>query len=99
MNLLVRSVRRDFDKSVLYRNILKFLPREIAHLGVHWIAYHSQLEKDPPIWIWIVLVIPQLVIILYIVSIVLSRGESSFYDNIAGTKIGYNIGERMTSTI
>mgnify|MGYP001210757838 CR=1 FL=1 len=80
----------DQNKSVhniLLRNILKYLPWELAHTGVHWIIYYSSNGIEPPLWVWINLILPQIVVIAYFISIVISKGQSSIYDNIAKTKI------------
>lgn len=77
----------DFNNSILIRNLLKFLPWEIAHFGVHWIVYYSNNNQEIPIWVYITLIVPQLIILAYFISIILSNGKFSLYDNIAKTKI------------
>lgn len=67
-------------KRIFIRNFLKFLPWEIAHVGVHWIVYYSNIEQTAPLWIWIVLILPQVVVFGYFVSILSYRGQSSIYD-------------------
>ncbi len=66
--------------SVLKRNILKFLPWEIAHTGVHWLIFYSNNQIDIPVWVWTCLIIPQAVVSFYALSIVLSHGKYSLYD-------------------
>ena len=75
------------SKCILIRNVLKFLPWEIAHTGVHWIVYYSAALAPIPIWVWILLCLPQLLLIFYFVSVVISKGYSGFYDRIAGTRL------------
>ena len=70
MGISVRSDRAG-NKGILTRNILKFLPWEVAHTGVHWIMYFSHKQMDTPVWVWVLLVLPQVVLLLYIVSIFL----------------------------
>ena len=72
---------------ILLRNIFKFLPWEIAHTGIHWHMYYFIREMETPIWIWATWIIPQVIILVYVVSIVLNNGESSIYDNMVKTKI------------
>jgi len=72
---------------IFFRNILKFLPWEIAHLGVHWMIYYSGIERAAPIWLWIALILPQIIVLGYFLSIVWYKGESSFYDKIANTRV------------
>jgi len=72
----------------LWGNILKFLPWEIAHIGVHWIVYYSNTGTDIPIWVYALLILPQIVVFGYFISLIIYKGEYSFYDKIANTKVG-----------
>lgn len=74
-------------KSVLLRNVLKFMPWELAHTGVHWIIYFDTVGIETPIWTWVILIIPQIIVFIYIVTIILSKGQVSIYDKIAGTRL------------
>ena len=74
-------------KTVLLRNFFKWLPWELAHTGVHWIMYYSSENIEAHLWVWIVLLIPQLIALVYFISIISSKGISSIYDKIANTKI------------
>ncbi len=75
------------SKNIFIRNLLKFLPWEFAHAGVHWIVYYSSANMPVPVWVYILLCLPQLLLILYFISVVISRGHSSLYDQIAGTRL------------
>jgi uncharacterized RDD family membrane protein YckC len=75
------------SQRVLHRNLLKFLPWEIAHTGLHWLIYYSNNGIEIPLWIWITLMLPQIVIMAYFVSIFAYGGNRSVYDNIAKTQI------------
>lgn len=74
-------------KSIFIRNLLRFLPWEIAHTGVHWIIYYTSNNHQTPIWVFILLIVPQIIVILYFISIVVSKGQSSLYDKIAETTV------------
>ncbi len=74
-------------KHILKRNILKYLPWEFAHTGVHWIYFYANKNAEIPSWIWVVLIIPQLIIVVYIITIIYTKGESSAYDKFSSTKI------------
>ena len=87
MNISVFYESDSTKPRILQRNILKFLPWEIAHTGVHWIVFYSKYKNDVPVWVWILLILPQIIIVIYLVSIVVSKGESSIYDKIANSKI------------
>jgi len=90
MNISVQTNTENNSKRVLLRNILKFIPWEIAHLGVHWIIYYSGIDKAPPVWVWVALILPQIIVLGYILSIIFYKGESSLYDKIANTSIVLN---------
>lgn len=83
LNIRVNSKTR----SVFKRNLLKFLPWEIAHLGVHWMFYYNSQNINEPSWLWLVLILPQIIALMYFVSIIYTKGKSSVYDNLACTSI------------
>ena len=85
--LKVVTAQNTSNKSILVRNLLKYLPWELAHTGVHWSVYFSSNNVETPIWAWIFLVVPQFIAIVYCISIVLSKGHSSTYDHISNTRI------------
>ena len=93
MNIAVYVNDIKTGKSVFLRNFLKFLPWEIAHFGVHWIVYYSAVEKEPPVWLWMALILPQLMVLMYVVSILFYKGKSSFYDQIANTIVKRRVPE------
>jgi len=86
-NLTVDKNELKTTKSVLLRNVLKYLPWELAHTGVHWIIYFESVDKEVPIWTWTILIIPQVIVFLYFVSIIFSKGQDSIYDRISGTRL------------
>lgn len=73
--------------NILLRNILKYLPWELAHTGVHWTVYFSSNDTESPIWVWIILILPQIIVFAYFISIMVSKGQSSIYDSLSKTKI------------
>lgn len=70
---------------IVLRNVIKFLPWELAHAGVLWINYINTPET--PVWIWLLLIIPQVLVVFYIMSIVATKGSRSLYDMVAGTRV------------
>lgn len=74
-------------KSVITRNLLKFLPWEMAHIGVRWLKYTSDKGAMPETGIWMLLLIPQLLLLVYFFSIMLGNGRQSVYDKAAGTQV------------
>lgn len=72
-------------RKIFIRNLLKFLPWEVAHTGVHWLVYYNRDSAGTPVWVYAILTIPQLIMILYFFSIVFSGGRRSTYDSVAGT--------------
>jgi len=92
-NILVKTVddKPTATQQLFVRNFLKFLPWEIAHTGVHWVLFYSRNNEQTPLWVYILLIVPQLAIVFYIITIIRSKGNGSFYDKIAGTKISLKI--------
>ncbi|XOV68086.1 MAG: RDD family protein [Fluviicola sp.] len=74
-------------RHILLRNVLKFLPWEIAHTGVHWVMYYSKYDIQPPIWVWTLLLFPQFIVLGYLISMAIARGKRSIYDKVARTEI------------
>jgi uncharacterized RDD family membrane protein YckC len=87
LNLIVLTPENKANKSIMIRNLLKYLPWELAHTGVHWIIYFESVGRETPIWTWIILIVPQVLVFVYFISIILSKGQSSVYDRISGTKL------------
>lgn len=73
--------------SLFLRNFLKFLPWEIAHIGVYQVVFYDQQQLDTPIWVWSLLIIPQIIVLGYVLSASRLKGISSFYDKISNTRI------------
>ena len=86
MGLHVKIDKNKFSNPVFMRTVFKLIPWEIAHTGVHWIVYYSR-QDVAPLWVLIILIVPQLIVIAYIISIFISKGKSSIYDIAAGTKV------------
>jgi uncharacterized RDD family membrane protein YckC len=87
LKLTVLTSENKTKKNVLLRNVLKYLPWELAHTGVHWIFYYESIGRETPIWTWIILIVPQIMVFIYFVSIVISKGQSSVYDRISATRL------------
>ena len=74
-------------KQILIRNLLKLGPWELAHFGVHWIIYYTNLNIAPPIWVMMALVIPQIIIVIYFISMFYNKDSRTFYEIVSGTKV------------
>ncbi|MDX1904531.1 MAG: RDD family protein [Thermonemataceae bacterium] len=72
---------------LLERNILKFLPWEISHIGVHGLRFYIDTGAEIPFWIWVLLIFPQIVVIVYLFTVLYYQGIYSLYDKFAKTKI------------
>ncbi|AXT20064.1 hypothetical protein D7030_02790 [Flavobacteriaceae bacterium AU392] len=80
-------VLNNSKKNILIRVVFKIIPWEIAHFGIHWSVFYSTQNSDIPLWNWIVLISPQVIVLIYFISIIISKGTASIYDRIAKTKI------------
>lgn len=87
VKLIVIAQDNETKKSILTRNLLKYLPWEIAHTGVHWLMYFDSTSNEIPIWTWFLLIVPQVLVVIYFVSILLSKGQTSIYNRILGIKL------------
>lgn len=87
--LIVLTESSKLNKNILTRNILKYMPWEFAHTGVHWTIYYDSKNMEVPIWTWCFLILPQIIVIVYLISIIVTKGKGSVYDRISRTKIAF----------
>ena len=87
MNLSIAS--NSSKSNIFLRNFLKFLPWEIAHVGVHFLFQFENQNIEMPLWNWFLLIIPQVIVFIYFLTILFSKGKSSFYDKMAKTSISF----------
>jgi uncharacterized RDD family membrane protein YckC len=66
--------------SLALRNLLKLVPWEIAHAGVHWWLYYEHHQLPVPWWVWVLAILPQLIMLSYFLSLVFYKGKQTFYD-------------------
>lgn len=74
---------------IILRNSIKFIPWELAHAGVLWINYID--TPDTPLWIWLLLIVPQVLMVIYFMSVVATKGSRSLYDIVAGTRVRHYV--------
>lgn len=74
-------------KALLMRNILKFLPWEVAHFGVHWAFYYVGQGMDLPIWNWSILILAQACTLFYLLEIFFRKDKRSLYDRLTNCKV------------
>ncbi len=73
--------------TILARNIIKFLPWHIAHVGIRVFIYNMDHHMAPGAVVWIMLLMPQAFLLIYLFSIILSNGKQSLYDKFSGAAI------------
>ncbi|MBK8643652.1 MAG: RDD family protein [Saprospiraceae bacterium] len=73
--LIVLTDQNKSAKNILLRNILKFLPWELAHTGIHWTIYYTSNGIETPLWTWVILILPQVFVLGYFVTILISKGR------------------------
>jgi uncharacterized RDD family membrane protein YckC len=61
---------------IFYRNIFKLLPWEIAHTGVHWLMYYLRSSRETPAWVYLLLIIPQIIVLVYLTSIIVQKEKA-----------------------
>ncbi|SDF74431.1 RDD family protein [Chitinophaga filiformis] len=74
---------------VIFRNMMKFLPWEIAHAGLHWLFYYERMGVNIPSWVMVLLIMPQVIVFVYLLSILLDRNGRSLYDRWSDTRVIY----------
>ncbi len=68
----------------LLRTSVKLLPWELAHIG------GFALEAAPA-WQWAAIVLSNLLIVVYLVAAIATRGHRSVHDWVAGTEVGLQV--------
>lgn len=87
LKIKVDTFDTEKPKNIFLRNFIKFLPWEIAHIGVYQIFYYENNNVETPFFVWILLITPQIVVLIYFISIIRKKGKSGFYDRISNTEI------------
>lgn len=77
------AILKNQNNSVFLRNFFKFLPWEIAHIGVHQIVFYESVSTET----WFLLILPQIIVCWYLLSVIMSKGKSSFYDKLSNTEV------------
>jgi uncharacterized RDD family membrane protein YckC len=81
------KVENNSKRNIFIRVLFKIIPWEIAHFALHWSVFYTNQGMEVPIWNWIITIVPNVIIVIYFVTVVLSKGKSSVYDKIAKTSI------------
>ncbi|MEM9856914.1 MAG: RDD family protein [Bacteroidota bacterium] len=81
------EVVNNSTKNVFTRVLLKLLPWEIAHFGMHWSTHYYSQGVEAPIWVWFINILPQILVLLYLISLIYTKGTTTIYDRLAKTKI------------
>jgi len=71
----------------LLRNVIKFLPWEIAHFFVYQLFYFSRTNMEPPVWVLYGLVASQAIAFVYLLFILFRKDNRSVYELISSTKV------------
>lgn len=82
----VSRIRTSFFQALL-RNVIKFLPWEIAHFFVFRLFYFTRTNTEPPVWILYGLIAAQVIAIIYLLFILLRKDNRSVYELISSTKV------------
>jgi uncharacterized RDD family membrane protein YckC len=85
--ILKIKVQNNTTKNIFIRVFLKILPWEVAHFGVHFMMYYDSLNIEIPLWNWIIIIAPQVLVLIYFISVLKTKGKSSLHDRVANTSI------------
>ncbi len=85
-------VDNDNSNGIFYRTLLKIIPWEIGHAGVHWAYYYKRIDVDfnSQIWIWSLWILPQVLVLIYFVRLLITKGHRALYDDIAQTSVRFS---------
>ena len=73
----------------LWRNALKLLPWELTHACLWRIPGWPFDPQTPPLWINIGLILVWVIVVVYLLSLVLSRTGQTLYDRLAGVRVAH----------
>ena len=71
----------------LWRNALKLLPWELTHACLWRIPGWPFDPQTPPLWINVGLILVWVIVVVYLLSLVLSRTGQTLYDRLAGVRV------------
>jgi uncharacterized RDD family membrane protein YckC len=69
------------------RNIVKFLPWEIAHYFIYQLYYFDRIGVSPPARVTVGLICAQALAIIYLLLIFFSKNNRTIYEWISGTRV------------
>ena len=83
----IKVLGSDGEKANYFlRSFFKLLPWEIAHTGIHWL-FAAEDPENLPLYVWVLMILPQLIVLAYIVSMISSKGRETIYDRLSMTEI------------
>lgn len=77
-------------RNIVIRTVVKLLPWELAHTFIwqmQYVFYQFGYEADVPIWIFVGLNIPAILVILYVSMIAIRRDGRAPHDIASGTRV------------
>ncbi len=72
---------------LLLRNLIKFLPWEIAHFFIYQLFYYIRTEDPPPGWVVAGLINAQVLALVYLLFILFHKDNRSLYEIASGTRV------------
>ncbi len=81
------KVENNSKRNIFIRVLFKIFPWEMAHFAIHWSVFYTNKGMEVPLWNIVITIVPNVIIVIYFITIVLSKGKSSIYDKIAKTSI------------
>ncbi|MEM6738122.1 MAG: RDD family protein [Bacteroidota bacterium] len=92
--LMKLEVVNNSTKNVFIRVLLKLLPWEIAHFGMHWSTHYYSQGIEAPNWVWLINILPQILVLIYLISLIYAKGTKTIYDRFAKTEVRRINGKR-----
>ncbi len=72
---------------LLLRNVIKFLPWEMAHFFVFQLFHYSRMNVYTPSWVIAGLVASQMLALVYLLHLIFNKQHRSVYEILSGTRV------------
>ncbi|MBC7888310.1 MAG: RDD family protein [Ferruginibacter sp.] len=72
---------------ILFRNIIKFLPWELAHFFIYRLFYFDSVNKPVPGWVLAGLIIAQVIALVYLFCMLIHRNKQGIYELLSQTRV------------
>ena len=87
LKVVTKNLNRAGFTQLLVRNLIKFLPWEIAHFFVYQLVHRMRTDAEPPSWILAGLTGSQALAVIYLLFIFFNKNNRSIYEIASHTRV------------